>query len=88
MKLKAWCLFSALALVLLGTTASHAGMIIYNPPGGVMNGYFTIQYGLGTPEPGKIAYIYVTDPSGSYYEVAQAEKMSQTTLKLPISMRS
>lgn len=71
MKLK---LFLTLLLVCLGVpTISRAGISVTSP--GSRNGYFYIYYGLGTPAPGKIAYVSVRRPDGYQYTVAQAENV-------------
>ena len=71
-------LFSLLvfATLLVAASTSRAGITVYDPPNSRMGGYFTIYYGLGTPAPGKVAYVTVTKPNGSHFTVASAENVS------------
>ena len=63
----------ALAAMLLVPAFSYAGISVSSP--GTINKYFYIYYGLGTPAPGKVAYVSVTKPNGYHYTVAQAENV-------------
>jgi len=76
-------LFSILAFATLLAVAStaRAGITVYNPPNNLTGGNFTIYYGLGTPAPGKVAYVTVTKPNGSHYTVASADNVSVLTTR-------
>ncbi|MBM3852218.1 MAG: hypothetical protein FJ399_03590 [Verrucomicrobia bacterium] len=63
----------ALTLLLLAPATAYAGISVSSP--GTVNGYFYIYYGLGSPAPGKVAYVAVTKPNGTNYTVAQAENV-------------
>jgi hypothetical protein len=74
MKLKHLPLFTFIIL-LLGVTICRAGISVNNPPGSQTGGWFTINFGLGSPYPGKIAYVSVTKPDGAHFTVGQAENV-------------
>lgn len=70
---------SRVALLLIAWLSApilcRAGMDIYDPDGGHTGGWFMINFGLGSPYPGKVAYVRVIEPNGSEYDAGSAENV-------------